>query len=207
MTPTQAIHKLLKTEYAGKRPYDINNGNCEDFAWDILKKLGMEDEKEGWLVWVEEYGVDAAHCVVEIGGKFYDAENPRGVKDVRRLNVVKHMGDTAYHEKMRESTKTIDGFRKEGTEAWFEYHCQESAKSADAELWYRSHQRVTVLDCDNVDEFGDLSFVERAEAGVPLVYKIRFEDGFEGAAFEDELVDNPEEFCRPEPPKRKVLCS
>ena len=36
------------------------------------------------------------------------------------------------------------GWRDEwppGTVAWFEYHCQESDDSDDADLWYRSHQQ------------------------------------------------------------------
>lgn len=80
----------------------------------------------------------------------------------------------------------------------FEYHCWESSQSSDAELWYRSHQRVTVLRI--VEPGVGRTFMERCEAGNPRVFRIRFEDGFEGDAFEDELVRSRKEFCRPSPP-------
>lgn len=35
---------------------------------------------------------------------------------------------------------------KVGKRMWFEYHCLESDSSCDAELWYRSHQQVNVLE-------------------------------------------------------------
>lgn len=87
-----------------------------------------------------------------------------------------------------------------GTVLWFEYHCNESHKSADAQLWYRSQQQVTVLSCTNDDMHGDLSQLERFETGHQLVYRIRFADGFEGAAFEDELLASSAGFQRPAPP-------
>ncbi len=33
--------------------------------------------------------------------------------------------------------------RNVGDVVWFEYHCWESPESSDAEIWYRSHQKVT----------------------------------------------------------------
>lgn len=100
--------------------------------------------------------------------------------------------------------KKIDGFLKPGTKRWFEYHCWESNDSADAELWHRSHQQVEVLDCDNAKEYGKYTWKERQEDGNPLVYRIRFADGHVGAAFEDELLYRKSQFCRPNPPKRRV---
>ena len=61
----------------------------------------------------------------------------------------------------------------------FEYHCWESDESTDAELWHRTRQPVTVirqLGPDEVDE----------EIG--RMYHVRFQDGFEGDVFEDELA-------------------
>ena len=93
--------------------------------------------------------------------------------------------------------------RKEGESVLFEYHCCESYDSADVELWYRSHSRVTVLDCDNSDDFGNMTFIERVENGCPLIYHIRFKDGHIGAAFEDELLDSEKDYCRTNPPIRR----
>jgi hypothetical protein len=42
---------------------------------------------------------------------------------------------------------------------------------------------------------------EMAEEGCPRVYKVRFEDGFEYDVFEDELMDSPKDFYRPDPKK------
>lgn len=87
-----------------------------------------------------------------------------------------------------------------GEVAWFEYHCNESNESPDAPAWYRSHQQVTVL---NLEEPGSGSFssaAERGEAGDPVTYRVRFADGLEWSAFEDELFTSQEGFHRPSPP-------
>lgn len=93
-----------------------------------------------------------------------------------------------------------------GEEAFFEYHCWESHESADAELWYRSHQKVTVLgpaeDWEGWDDSG-MTFNERCEAGHARGYQVRFEDGFEYEVFEDELMEDRSGFHRPDPPEPK----
>ncbi len=94
-----------------------------------------------------------------------------------------------------------DQYRHPSSKVWFEYHCEESHESADARLWYHSHQLVTVLACENDADFGHMTQVERFEGCVPLVYKIQFADGFESAAFEDELLDSENEYQRPPPPR------
>lgn len=91
-----------------------------------------------------------------------------------------------------------------GSVRWFEYHCLESHDSADAKLWYRSHQQVTVGVCEN-PEYGDLSQDERYEAGCPLAYGVKFSDGFTYTAMENELLLSQDEFYRPDPPKEKDL--
>jgi hypothetical protein len=88
-----------------------------------------------------------------------------------------------------------------GSKWYFEYHCYEGHDSADAKLWYHSHQVVEILSCENDDEFGDLTFEERIDNGTPLVYKVKFSDGFKSEVFEDELCASPEDYCRPDPPK------
>jgi hypothetical protein len=107
----------------------------------------------------------------------------------------------------------IEYLRSPGQVLWFEYHCLESHDSCDAALWYRSQQRVTVLRLAPNDGYypagGVLpipSFAERMECATPIAYSIRFADGFEADAVEDELLDSPLEFERPSPPKCP-LCS
>jgi hypothetical protein len=82
---------------------------------------------------------------------------------------------------------------------WFEYHCTESDSSCDAELWHRSHQRVLLLGRDSDEDYPG-SYAERAEAGMPRCYRIRFDGSYTGTATEDELFTDPAYFERPDPP-------
>lgn len=64
--------KSLVMEYWGRHPYDINNGDCEEFANIIA------DEFEGAVAeWGE--GGEGDHCFIAYKGKYYDAEEPHGV--------------------------------------------------------------------------------------------------------------------------------
>lgn len=67
---------------------------------------------------------------------------------------------------------------------WFEYHCYEGEDSGDAELWHHTHQQVIVLNR------------EESDPGEPLLYRVKFSDGFEYTVFDDELVKSPTEFMR-----------
>lgn len=89
-----------------------------------------------------------------------------------------------------------------GDTAWFEYHCLEAAESPDAPVWYRSHQRVTVLSLDRNDAPASSTFTERSTDGTPYTYRVRFSDGLEWDVFEDELFTGPEHFQRPDPPEK-----
>ena len=102
-------------------------------------------------------------------------------------------------------TGAIDRYREPGTEVYFEYRCYEGHDSIDAELWYRSHQRTSVVACVNADQYGDLTFDDRRDSGCPLVYRIRFTDGFEADALEEELLDSESSYERPDPPIRKGI--
>ena len=86
-----------------------------------------------------------------------------------------------------------------GDVAHFEYHCLESLESQDAPAWLHSHQRITVLREDESDAYGD-TLDERADNGQPKVYTVRFGDGLEWSAFEDELLTDPKGYERPDPP-------
>ena len=96
---------------------------------------------------------------------------------------------------------TVKDLRPIGKTFWFEYHCWESPKSGDAEVWYHSHQQVEVLGFAECEPASFITFEERGEAGAQLVYRVRFKDGLEWDVFEDELLDSPEEFSRPDPGK------
>lgn len=94
-----------------------------------------------------------------------------------------------------------------GERAWFEYHCLESPRSSDAEAWYRSHRPVTVVaeeaGSGQRDPAGGCylpSYADRCEAAMPLTYRVRWDDGFEHSAWEDELLVSPTFFERPDPP-------
>ena len=87
-----------------------------------------------------------------------------------------------------------------GETAWFEYHCWESPESNDAPAWYRSHQRVTVLSLQENDGAG-MTRAERDDAATPFTYTVRFPDGLEWCAIEDELSDTQEDWYRPDPPR------
>lgn len=86
-----------------------------------------------------------------------------------------------------------------GRTFWFEYHCYEGHDSSDAQAWYRSHEQVTVVGITEPG-YGE-TLAERAENGESRVYRARWGDGFEYDVFEDELLDGPEQFQRPDPPK------
>lgn len=89
-----------------------------------------------------------------------------------------------------------------GETAWFEYHCWESLESSDALAWLLSHQRVTIVgrDPSKDDAWEGSTFDERWDAGQPKVYTVRFADGLEWTAFEDELLTEQEDFCKSDPP-------
>lgn len=87
-----------------------------------------------------------------------------------------------------------------GEVASFEYHCLESDDSSDAAMWHHSHQNCTVLSLTSAEgDWPGSTFNERGEEGMPHVYRVRFADGFEYDAFEDELMTGPAFFYRPDP--------
>lgn len=88
-----------------------------------------------------------------------------------------------------------------GKEFWFEYHCNEGEDSPDYPLYLHSHQKCTIL---YITEPGiGETETERYENAAQRLYKVKFNDGFEWSVFEDEILDSPEEYQRPDPPKKK----
>ena len=104
----------------------------------------------------------------------------------------------------------IEGLRPVGQECFFEYHCWESDSSNDTDLWHRSHQKVIITGIAPNDAYMPDSDVvpvpsldERYDSAVLISYTIRFMDGYEGVAVEDELLDSANEYSRPDPPRRR----
>lgn len=95
-----------------------------------------------------------------------------------------------------------------GDQAHFEYHCYRGHNSRDARAWYRDRQPVTVLGIDQGGEYKEhpipgsefSTLNERLEAGMPMVYRVRFPDGYEHSAFEQELMTDPSHFWQEGPP-------
>ncbi len=83
----------------------------------------------------------------------------------------------------------IDDKRLARGRRFFEYHCYEGEDSADAELWHHTHQLIMIL---NKLTQG----VEEKEVG--KMYRVRFKDGFEYDACNDELLKSPIEYYRPD---------
>ncbi len=94
---------------------------------------------------------------------------------------------------------TEDGAYQADSVLWFEYHCWESHQSSDAQIWYRSHQLVTVIEL-HVNDSAGMSREDRTEQGMPFSYTIRFADGSEWEAFEDELSPSRDSWSRRDPP-------
>lgn len=61
-----------------KHPYDINNGDCADFADELAAALGDGAE-------AIDLPMEWAHTCVRYQGRYYDAEEPYGVKHWRQL--------------------------------------------------------------------------------------------------------------------------
>ena len=72
----KTIKKLLANEWVDE--CDINKGNCEEFAIDVMEAMGVGD-----VVWLEdlfkEYPElkDVAHAVYELDGWYYDSDQSR----------------------------------------------------------------------------------------------------------------------------------
>lgn len=75
-----------------------------------------------------------------------------------------------------------------GTRATFTYSLPEdSASEISARLFHRTGETVETLRLNDHDAWEGSTAAERMDEGVPLSYKVRFPDGHEDTAFEDEL--------------------
>ncbi len=62
-------------------PWMINQGQCEDFANKVTKIIiGSASMWDNEIPLSEQYG-DTSHCFIYWKGRYYDAEEPWGVKN------------------------------------------------------------------------------------------------------------------------------
>ena len=73
-----AAIKSLIAEY-GMSPWEINNGDCENFALDLIEMVGGEDWGTESLGNYELWEILPGHVWVYLDGKHYDSECPEGV--------------------------------------------------------------------------------------------------------------------------------
>jgi hypothetical protein len=89
----EAVVQVYQTLY-GQDDYEINCGNCEDFAHDVIDLMGGEViDREGdgsnalVAVWNDEMDPehDGSHCFIRYRNRFYDSQIPEGTDDWRNL--------------------------------------------------------------------------------------------------------------------------
>jgi len=102
------IRELVKA--SGKHPWDINCGDCEDFAEDLAEFLGEGAE----VLWIDEVDSDwteddddIRHAVVRFDGYYYDSEEPYGVKDWRHLPLCARALREREEERMRTNSEGL----------------------------------------------------------------------------------------------------
>lgn len=80
------------------RPWDINNGRCEEFAETVAARVPGAAALPAYDPDLhparEDGGWDCDHFVVEFAGRFYDAECHSGVDRVRDLPIYRHRGQS-----------------------------------------------------------------------------------------------------------------
>ena len=68
-------------------PWDINCGQCEEWACEASRALGG-----GEVIWIEEYDEarfsNFAHAVLLFEGRFYDSETLEGADDIAGIRMV-----------------------------------------------------------------------------------------------------------------------
>jgi len=76
--------------------WDINNGMCEEWAETAERRLGGEAADLAYLRY-EKFGLpadifeDVSHIVLLLDGRFYDAQDPQGVSDPRKLHLIRRV--------------------------------------------------------------------------------------------------------------------
>lgn len=78
----RSLHKNYKCT-----PYEINNGQCDAFANDIIQHMGGSVWTSGLSSETGDFNNLPTHDFVEHKGKFYDAETPDGVDEWHQLPI------------------------------------------------------------------------------------------------------------------------
>ena len=100
-TITDTINKLLSKyleDFA--YPYDINCGECDEFAMDVIRKIQDGETENLCMIWIEDMiggkYEHLAHAVIQWkspeGYVYFDAECPEGTDDLDQLPLVKNHG-------------------------------------------------------------------------------------------------------------------
>lgn len=82
---TEVIHELVK-EY-GQTPYEINNGDCQHFAYELHNRVKGAEVFEVGGFWMQEEVDEPSHFFIRFNNRYYDAETPQGVKDWKNLPI------------------------------------------------------------------------------------------------------------------------
>lgn len=93
--PSAIIKDMISR--SGKKPYDINNGDCEPFAKALHDKLPGST--------IHDYA--ASHRFVKFEGKYYDAETPEGVKDWKQIPLIAEDKNPS-DDMVEDVTKSVD---------------------------------------------------------------------------------------------------
>jgi hypothetical protein len=78
-------------------PYQVNCGMCDELAQYVEETI---DGAEMFVVEDEFPELShISHYAIRYKGRYYDAEAPCGVDDVRELPIIKNHGNVEYHKK------------------------------------------------------------------------------------------------------------
>jgi hypothetical protein len=111
MTNIATVIKKLVKEW-GKDPYDINNGECEEFAVKVIKRMGGWDRDDLFDLTSDNFVEDRLlpdHVWVCYKGRHYDAECPEGVDSWKDLPLFKNAHAYDYQEIIKLAPEHGDG--------------------------------------------------------------------------------------------------
>ena len=115
-------------------------------------------------------------------------------KEMReQINKIKNFGQFLNESKFGDN-RLIRNYDTDiifGNDYFYEYHCLESHDSSDAELWYRSHNKIKII---------GYSKNQGLMEDEPTTLDIQFEDGYIGSAWEDEILSSEDKYTRPDSP-------
>lgn len=176
-----------------------NRGCCGDESLADLALLDRIDAVEGHAL--VHQGLDVLD---HLGVLVFVPRDGQIAITVRRIDLCHDVNTFMKIAEVAPPSELKNAWRR-GETAYYEYHCLQSHDSADAQLWYRSHQAVTVIAI--VEPGYGRTATARLNNGEPRIYQIRFADGHIGDAFEDELLTDPRhfhpEYCPPPANERR----